>query len=236
MQKYRKFSRVLKKNYFFPLPLTYSCFGWFVFALCLVKIILNYTVFRIVKVFIFTQEIKMTSVAMSSRSLLYFFHIKQTSKSYHSLFHRNQVQLSPAHAWIYYYNELFIRVRYTLYNNKHLDSFFLLTLKDILLKYLYAFMFFPSPVLTLLLQYSIESSSTGPVQLLYYPSIHHLYPLNPLVGSRGGWSLSQWSSGERQGTPWTGRQSYYIISSTIIIISSSSRSRSTNKLYSRLRY
>ena len=32
-----------------------------------------------------------------------------------------------------------------------------------------------------------------------HPSIHFLYPLNPSVGSR--------SSGERQGTPWTGRRS-----------------------------
>ena len=40
-----------------------------------------------------------------------------------------------------------------------------------------------------------------------HPSIHSLYPLNPSVGSRGGWSLSQQSSGERRGTPWTGRQS-----------------------------
>ena len=39
-----------------------------------------------------------------------------------------------------------------------------------------------------------------------YPSIHFL-PLNPSVGSRGGWSLSQRSSGDRWGTPWTGRQS-----------------------------
>ena len=37
--------------------------------------------------------------------------------------------------------------------------------------------------------------------------IHFLYSLNPLVRSRGGWSLSQWSLGERRGTPWTGRQS-----------------------------
>ena len=37
-------------------------------------------------------------------------------------------------------------------------------------------------------------------------SIHFL-PLNPSVGSRGGWSLSQQSSGDRRGTPWTGRQS-----------------------------
>ena len=35
-----------------------------------------------------------------------------------------------------------------------------------------------------------------------YPSIHF-----PSVGSWGGWSLSQRSSGERRGTPWTGRQS-----------------------------
>ena len=34
-----------------------------------------------------------------------------------------------------------------------------------------------------------------------------LYPLNPSFGSRGCWSLSQRSSGERRGTPWTGRQS-----------------------------
>ena len=40
-----------------------------------------------------------------------------------------------------------------------------------------------------------------------YPSIHFLYPLNPWVVSRGGWSLSQRSKGERRGTPWTGRQS-----------------------------
>ena len=43
-------------------------------------------------------------------------------------------------------------------------------------------------------------------QHLQSPSIHFL-PLNPLVGSRGGWSLSQQSSGERRGTPWTDRQS-----------------------------
>ena len=30
---------------------------------------------------------------------------------------------------------------------------------------------------------------------------------NPSVGSRGGWSLSKRSLGERWGTPWTGRQS-----------------------------
>ena len=39
------------------------------------------------------------------------------------------------------------------------------------------------------------------------PSIHLLYPLNPSVGLRGGWSLSQQSLGERRGSPWTGRQS-----------------------------
>ena len=38
-----------------------------------------------------------------------------------------------------------------------------------------------------------------------HPSI--FYSVNPSVGSRGGWSLSQQSSGERRGTPWTGRQS-----------------------------
>ena len=32
-----------------------------------------------------------------------------------------------------------------------------------------------------------------------HPSIHCLYPLNRSVGSQGGWSLSQWSSGERRG-------------------------------------
>ena len=39
--------------------------------------------------------------------------------------------------------------------------------------------------------------------------IWYLFFLNqtPPVGSRGGWSLSQRSSGERRGTPWTGRQS-----------------------------
>ena len=42
-----------------------------------------------------------------------------------------------------------------------------------------------------------------------HPSIHPsiFYTVNPSVGSRGGWSLSQQSSGERRGTPWTGRQS-----------------------------
>ena len=40
-----------------------------------------------------------------------------------------------------------------------------------------------------------------------HPSIHFLYPLNPSVGLRGGWSLSQRPLGERRGTPWTGRQS-----------------------------
>ena len=37
--------------------------------------------------------------------------------------------------------------------------------------------------------------------------IHLLYLLNPTQGCWGGWSLSQLSLGERQGTPWTGRQS-----------------------------
>jgi len=36
--------------------------------------------------------------------------------------------------------------------------------------------------------------------LLFHPSIHFLYPLNPSVGSRGGSSLSQRSLGERRGT------------------------------------
>ena len=40
-----------------------------------------------------------------------------------------------------------------------------------------------------------------------HPSIHFLYPLNPSVRSQGDWSLSQWSSDERRGTPWTGHQS-----------------------------
>ena len=39
------------------------------------------------------------------------------------------------------------------------------------------------------------------------PSIHFLYPLNPSVGSRGGWSLSQRSSGKWRSTLWTGGQS-----------------------------
>ena len=39
-----------------------------------------------------------------------------------------------------------------------------------------------------------------------HSSIHFL-PLDPSVGSRGGWSLSQQSSGERRGSPWTDRQS-----------------------------
>ena len=45
--------------------------------------------------------------------------------------------------------------------------------------------------------------------LLRQQSIHPsiFYTVNPSVGSRGGWSLSQQSSGERRGTPWTGRQS-----------------------------
>ena len=34
--------------------------------------------------------------------------------------------------------------------------------------------------------------------LINNPSIHFLYPLNPLVMWRGGWSLSQRSSGERR--------------------------------------
>jgi len=45
------------------------------------------------------------------------------------------------------------------------------------------------------------------VQLNLYPSIHFLYPLTPIQGHRVGWSLSQLSLGERQGIPWTGRQS-----------------------------
>jgi len=45
------------------------------------------------------------------------------------------------------------------------------------------------------------------ILIFIHPSIHFLYPLNPSVGSRGGWSLSQQSSGERRGTPWTRRQS-----------------------------
>ena len=41
-----------------------------------------------------------------------------------------------------------------------------------------------------------------------YPSIHPLsIPLIPWWGRGGNWSLSQWSTGERQGTPWTVRQS-----------------------------
>ena len=40
-----------------------------------------------------------------------------------------------------------------------------------------------------------------------HPSIYFLYLLNPSIGSRGGWSQSQQSLGERQGTPWTGHQS-----------------------------
>ncbi|KAF1377036.1 hypothetical protein PFLUV_G00217710 [Perca fluviatilis] len=39
-----------------------------------------------------------------------------------------------------------------------------------------------------------------------HPSIHH-QPLIPRTGSWGGWSQSQHTSGERPGTPWTGRQS-----------------------------
>ena len=38
-------------------------------------------------------------------------------------------------------------------------------------------------------------------------SIHPSSTAYPLLGSRGGWSLSQHLSGERRGTPWTGRQS-----------------------------
>ena len=48
-----------------------------------------------------------------------------------------------------------------------------------------------------------QGSILGP----FHPSIHFLYALNPSVGSWGGWSLSQRSSGERQGTPWKGHQS-----------------------------
>ena len=38
-----------------------------------------------------------------------------------------------------------------------------------------------------------------------HPSI--FYTVNPSVGLRGGWSLSQQSSGKSRGTPWTGCQS-----------------------------
>jgi len=43
----------------------------------------------------------------------------------------------------------------------------------------------------------------------YFPtSIHPFFkPAYSNLGSRGGWSLSQQSLGERRGTPWTGRQS-----------------------------
>jgi len=39
--------------------------------------------------------------------------------------------------------------------------------------------------------------------LCWNKSIHFLYPRKPSVRSRGGWSLSQWSLGERRGAPWT---------------------------------
>ena len=45
------------------------------------------------------------------------------------------------------------------------------------------------------------------LQSFIHPSIHFLYPLNPTLGMRGAWSLSQLSLGERQGTPWTDPQS-----------------------------
>ena len=51
---------------------------------------------------------------------------------------------------------------------------------------------------------SLNKAKTYYTQI-YHPSI--FYTVNPSVGSRGGWSLSQRSSGERRGTPWTGRQS-----------------------------
>ena len=44
-----------------------------------------------------------------------------------------------------------------------------------------------------------------PCDIFGHPSI--FYTVNPSVGSWGGWSPSQQSSGERRGTPWTGRQS-----------------------------
>ena len=43
------------------------------------------------------------------------------------------------------------------------------------------------------------STRHGRKARLVHPSIHFLYPLNLSVGSRGGWSLSQRSSGERRG-------------------------------------
>jgi len=35
----------------------------------------------------------------------------------------------------------------------------------------------------------------------------HIVRWSSSISGGGGWSLSQWSSGERRGTPWTGRQS-----------------------------
>ena len=60
----------------------------------------------------------------------------------------------------------------------------------------------------------LHSGKKGPVTtflrhvaaIKFHPSLF-LYPFNPTVGSWGGWSLSQRSSGERRGSPWTSRQS-----------------------------
>jgi len=52
-----------------------------------------------------------------------------------------------------------------------------------------------------------------------HPSI--FYTVYPLVGSQGGWSLSQCSSGKRRGTPWTGRQFFkYILLQFLISLRS----------------
>jgi len=61
---------------------------------------------------------------------------------------------------------------------------------------------------SLFLKFTFDLFVTDPV--ITNEDIHlsiHFLPLNPSVGSRWGWSLSQQSSGERRGTPWTDRQS-----------------------------
>jgi len=57
------------------------------------------------------------------------------------------------------------------------------------------------------LGHQIKLYTDNKIQRKLHSSIHFLYPLHPSFRSRWGWSLSQRSSGERQGTPWTGRQS-----------------------------
>ena len=60
----------------------------------------------------------------------------------------------------------------------------------------------------LIMTYFVTIHNKRKNNLILCTSIHPFsIPSHPSIGSRGGWSLSQWSSGERRGTPWTGRQS-----------------------------